>query len=307
MGYVWSDGTSHQCHWRDEIDQNDPAANFRHDPETSCDGLDPLAGRPAYRASGARKTRYDNAIGSLASIGVTRNNTIIRDFPYFITERNLPHVIQEIVDKPVKTDTDIAKLRAFAMSVIEGEGNRNGLFIDDPSKTHIKAMISVMHYTTGATQFGYCASGNCREGVVGTFNISESSPGVIDFTELEEEIGNRTFFTISFVKKQDTDALQDWPFALSERVPSLSADDPLATSVCEDAAANNTGGALPCQYDPPAVLRGDLNSDGRVTIIDLSLLLAAWGQTNVDRDINGDETITILDLAILLNDWQKEL
>jgi hypothetical protein len=52
-------------------------------------------------------------------------------------------------------------------------------------------------------------------------------------------------------------------------------------------------------------LQGDLNSDGHVTILDLSILLSHYSQaaTAAQGDINNDGTVTILDLSILLSHY----
>jgi len=46
---------------------------------------------------------------------------------------------------------------------------------------------------------------------------------------------------------------------------------------------------------------GDLNSDGHVSITDLSILLSNYGTTNATADCNSDGTVSILDLSILLS------
>jgi polysaccharide biosynthesis protein PslG len=47
----------------------------------------------------------------------------------------------------------------------------------------------------------------------------------------------------------------------------------------------------------------DLNSDGKVDIIDMSMLLSNWGKADATSDLNIDGTVNILDLSILLSRW----
>lgn len=47
---------------------------------------------------------------------------------------------------------------------------------------------------------------------------------------------------------------------------------------------------------------GDISGDGRTTMLDLALLLAAWGESN-EFDIDGDGIVDGCDLAILLADY----
>jgi len=58
-------------------------------------------------------------------------------------------------------------------------------------------------------------------------------------------------------------------------------------------------GGEPCGNETP----GDLNGDGVVNGLDLTLLLAAWGSNNPVADINQDGIVNALDLNILLANW----
>jgi hypothetical protein len=51
------------------------------------------------------------------------------------------------------------------------------------------------------------------------------------------------------------------------------------------------------------ILQGDLNSDGSVGIVDLSILLSNWQTANGTADINGSGNVDILDLSVLLSAW----
>ena len=59
------------------------------------------------------------------------------------------------------------------------------------------------------------------------------------------------------------------------------------------------GGTPPSSGNP-----ADLNADGRVDVIDLGILLSAWGQTTKPKsDINQDGRVDVVDLGILLSRW----
>lgn len=47
----------------------------------------------------------------------------------------------------------------------------------------------------------------------------------------------------------------------------------------------------------------DLNSDGKINIFDLSILLSRWGSSDVTADLNGSGKVDIFDLSILLSRW----
>lgn len=55
----------------------------------------------------------------------------------------------------------------------------------------------------------------------------------------------------------------------------------------------------------PKFLKGDYNKDGKVNIIDLSILLSNWKKTAPSYDLNGDSSITIFDFSILLSNWTR--
>ena len=53
---------------------------------------------------------------------------------------------------------------------------------------------------------------------------------------------------------------------------------------------------------------GDVNGDGAVNALDLSILLSHWnatGATKAQGDLSGDGTVNALDLSILLTNWNK--
>jgi hypothetical protein len=54
-------------------------------------------------------------------------------------------------------------------------------------------------------------------------------------------------------------------------------------------------------YDPSCP--GDVNGDGVVDVLDLLLVLAAWGNPGGPEDINGDGIVDVLDLLEVLANW----
>ena len=58
----------------------------------------------------------------------------------------------------------------------------------------------------------------------------------------------------------------------------------------------------------PAIIVGDINGDGKVDALDLSILLSNWGKagaTAVQGNLNSDSTVDALDLSMLLTNWSK--
>ena len=53
----------------------------------------------------------------------------------------------------------------------------------------------------------------------------------------------------------------------------------------------------------PGTVPADLDGDGRVDGVDLTMLLSAWNETDSPLDLDGDGTITGKDLVLLLGAW----
>jgi hypothetical protein len=48
---------------------------------------------------------------------------------------------------------------------------------------------------------------------------------------------------------------------------------------------------------------GDINQDGIVNAIDLSLLVSRWNTNDPDADLNNDGTVNAIDLSLLVSNW----
>lgn len=90
--------------------------------------------------------------------------------------------------------------------------------------------------------------------------------------------------------------------------PGVKVDRVIITSDnCTIPTGNGDDCASPTS--PPATKTGDLNSDNKIDVLDLSILLSNWnpiGTTNsVVADINKDGKVDVLDLSVLLSNWGK--
>lgn len=54
-----------------------------------------------------------------------------------------------------------------------------------------------------------------------------------------------------------------------------------------------------------SLTRSDISGDGKVTVIDLSMLLAKYKTADPKSDINGDGSVSVIDLSILLSNYGK--
>lgn len=94
-------------------------------------------------------------------------------------------------------------------------------------------------------------------------------------------------------------------------VPTLAALRPGGTSTTPPAVPPPTPPTptptppTPPPTPPPSTGSkvGDLNSDNKVNISDMSILLSAWGKSNATADLNKSGKVDISDLSILLSHW----
>ena len=54
---------------------------------------------------------------------------------------------------------------------------------------------------------------------------------------------------------------------------------------------------------PDFGIRADLNGDGKVNLVDFSIMLTFWNTGDADADINADGTVNLSDFSILLFNW----
>ena len=71
----------------------------------------------------------------------------------------------------------------------------------------------------------------------------------------------------------------------------------------DDDGGQNRGAVWVLFLDGVPACPEDINGDNTVNVLDLLLVLAAWGQTGVPEDINADGIVNVLDLLELLAAW----
>jgi hypothetical protein len=54
---------------------------------------------------------------------------------------------------------------------------------------------------------------------------------------------------------------------------------------------------------PDFGLRADLNKDGKVNLVDFSILLVYWKTSDANADINSDGAVNLGDFSIMLFYW----
>lgn len=130
-------------------------------------------------------------------------------------------------------------------------------------------------------------------GVGGTISASVNATDNIGVTKVE-------FYSAGVLKGTDTDA----PFTASWAAATVGQKD--ITAKVYDAAGNattSTSVSLTVVASTPPSTPGDVNGDGRINALDLSMVISHDGQDFPAADFNADGTVGAADLAIVLARW----
>ncbi len=132
-----------------------------------------------------------------------------------------------------------------------------------------------------------------------TFDVSDN----IAVTEVEFNTGSvfLSDYTAPFEFKWNTTTQgpRTITFTAYDAAGNASLSETRNITVNKDAPSTPT----PPGPTPEPVKSGDLTSDGKVNIKDLSVLLSAWGTTNTNADLNKSGKVEIGDLSQLLSAW----
>jgi len=101
--------------------------------------------------------------------------------------------------------------------------------------------------------------------------------------------------TISFKVKSDGDAV------IGIEDAQVLANDGFATNILSEIIPTNIS------LSKPKNKTADINNNGKVDLVDVSILLNNWGTPkNQSADLNGDNKINAKDLSILLSKWSPQ-
>lgn len=102
-----------------------------------------------------------------------------------------------------------------------------------------------------------------------------------------------------------TSASGAWEITIPSRDLSRGAQTLRASGLIGGRASGNStevtltvGGVV-----APSGLKGDLNGDGKVNLVDFSIFLLSWNTSNEASDFSGDGTVNLADFSIMLFNW----
>jgi uncharacterized membrane protein YgcG len=89
----------------------------------------------------------------------------------------------------------------------------------------------------------------------------------------------------------------------SEPTNSQSSNNSSGSNSSSNNSGGSSGGSSSSSGSTSSSKTGDVNSDGKVNIFDLSLLLSRWSTSDSSADLNKNGRVDIFDLSILLSKW----
>ncbi len=139
------------------------------------------------------------------------------------------------------------------------------------------------------------APSNGQTNVQYTIPISATASDDLDLKRVE-------FYADSTLISTITSA----PFALNWDTYNKPNGARLITAKAIDGSGNTSSSSATISINnPPPPLKGDLNGDHKVTILDLSLLLSRWQKSGAG-DFNGNGKVDIFDLSVILSQYGKD-
>jgi hypothetical protein len=104
-----------------------------------------------------------------------------------------------------------------------------------------------------------------------------------------------------------TDANGLWSADFDTKGLSVGGYEVRARSLFSDGDSSGFSGALSLglgqDASPDFVARSDMNNDGKINLVDFSILLFSWGTDDPATDINGNGKVDLADFSILIFHW----
>lgn len=152
-----------------------------------------------------------------------------------------------------------------------------------PPTDTVKPTVSLTAPVQGATISGSAVA------------VAATASDNVAVSRVEMQVGNATPVTDTTAPygfTWNTTAVADGQHSL--KVTAFDAAGNSATSTVTVTVSNGQAGKP-----------GDLNTDGKVNVTDLSILLSNWGRAGVAADLNKSGKVDIADLSVLLTNWTK--
>lgn len=159
---------------------------------------------------------------------------------------------------------------------------------DNWLKTYIPELLNGPSYRAGNTMIVVMWDEGSAGSTIPNVVIAPSVPAGAKFTATINNVG--------FL--HTTEHLLGLPY-----LGCATGTQPGTSTACPAGSTADFSSAFNLAPGSSAGKQGDLNNDGVINVLDLSILLSNYNTTNSVADINKDGTVNILDLSILLSNY----
>jgi chitodextrinase len=191
------------------------------------------------------------------------------------------------------TDNDVAAntTYSYTISAIDTSNNESAKTATTPSSVHTPATADTTPPTAPTNLKSVLSTSST---VTLEWSASTDNVGVAGYHVYR---GSTLVATVNTTSYTDSDLSPNTTYAYHVVAYDTSANLSAPSSTVN--VTTQTGTVVTCST-------GDLNADGKVNVLDLSILLSHWSSssaTSCQGDINGDHIVNVLDLSILLSHW----
>jgi hypothetical protein len=189
----------------------------------------------------------------------------------------------------------------FGMYAIDGKGTRSSMISSTVSllANTVTAVSGILFPPTITAENGTVNPG---DNIVLSGRAIPKSLVEIYFGQPYEKFENESF---SATGTADTNGI--WTATVSTKGTAIGNYIAQARSVLSVAETSGMSAKLPIgigkEAAPDFSLRADLNGDGKVNLIDFSILLFSWGSDSGTADINADGKVDLQDFSIMIFYW----
>jgi len=98
-----------------------------------------------------------------------------------------------------------------------------------------------------------------------------------------------------------------WSMSFDTKKLAVGGYDARARSLLPDGENSGFGAVISLGLGqdaaPDLAARSDMNKDGKINLVDFSILLFSWGGSDASADINGNGTVDLADFSIMIFNW----
>jgi len=145
--------------------------------------------------------------------------------------------------------------------------------------------------------------GTAQVNVTATDNSSVSSVDLLIDNNVvnTQTVGSNSIYTLPWDTTKATNGSHSLMVKATDIAGNVGASSVLNVNVSQPTPPPPPPSPTP--PPPPPTIVGDLNSDGKVNVLDFSILLRNWNTLGGVADLNHDGIVNVIDFSIMLRNW----